>query len=456
MGGAGAHATGGAGGAYGAAGSGGMGGSGRGGERGTVSTGAGGQLGAGGAGTGGTRAGGAGGGAVTGNGGMAGSRAGSGGAGGGGGNSTGVAGGRGSGGAAGGKAGIGGSAGLAGGAGRGGSQAGGAGGGAAGAGGAASLCLAQGVGGARGTILVPIAGQLAHLLIDSSHGHVYVSNMTLNQIEDYSVASCTLGPPIPVGAQPQGFDITPDASRLYVANSGGTNISVVDLGTRHELKKINVVPNFANDRPFSLAIASNDKALFSTTFGGSGFGGRVLSLDLTTEAVTARSDFFIGGTTTEATVLTASPDRSAIAAVAGDISSGPVFLYETATDAFSAERDLNEFVYDISASAAGTTLLVAGAYVLDDSLNLLGTIQGGSGLAAALAPSGSIGYRASTSGIQILDPVRFLVTGTIPVNDTITRFPLADNPNASAMAVSSDGSLLALLTDHGLTLVDLR
>jgi YVTN family beta-propeller protein len=296
---------------------------------------------------------------------------------------------------------------------------------------------------------------LLDIVIAPCNTHIYVSDEAANCIDDYSVAAATTETPIPVGSAPNGFDITPDGRRLYVANRGGTNISVVDLGTRQELKKLSFTSNFSGDTPLSLAIAVNNQAFFSTTFAGSGFGGRMMNLDLTTEVITQQTDFFVGGTTTEATELKASADHSVVAAVAGDISSAPVFVYTTATNKFSAEHDLNGFVSEVAVSADGGLILVNGTYVLDDSLNLLGTIAGSEGATewAAFGPSGSVAYRSAGDHIDILDPVHFLVTGSIPVTADTMQGGLESN--VGNLAVSSDGHWLAVISDHGITIVDI-
>src|SRR2546427_788578 len=68
--------------------------------------------------------------------------------------------------------------------------------------------------------LLTLGGGLRELLIDACHAHVYVSNDMGNRIEDVSVAAGAVQAPIPVGSSPEGFDITPDGARLYVANRG--------------------------------------------------------------------------------------------------------------------------------------------------------------------------------------------------------------------------------------------
>src|SRR4051812_40219883 len=207
-------------------------------------------------------------------------------------------------------------------------------------------------------VVVPIGGALGGVVVDDVCKHVYVTNTTQNRVEVFSLEAMTLEAAIPVGSQPVGLDITPDGKTLYVANSGGSNISVVDLSTRVEVRRITVPSTFSNDTPFSIAIAGNGLALFSTTFAGSGFGGRLLQLTLATDQVSPRPDFWFSGSTTERTILAASKDRSTVGIVAGDISSGPVFTYHAATNTFSPEKDLNSFISDVGLSANGSTILV--------------------------------------------------------------------------------------------------
>jgi hypothetical protein len=299
--------------------------------------------------------------------------------------------------------------------------------------------------------VLPISGDLRHVMVDSACQYIYIANASFNRIEVFSIADNALQAPIAVGSQPTGFDISGDGSTMYVANAGGNNLSVVDLALRQELRKITVAPNFSNDRPFSLAIANNGLALFTTTFAGSGFGARMMELNLSTEAVSQRTDFWFGGTTTEATYVSPSADRSTIAIVAGDISSGPVFRYASAANAFSPEKDLSAFVAYIATGPTGAPVLVnPGTYVLDSALNLQGTIPGG-GLGVAVSPSAAVGYRVVSGGIEALDLTTLLPTGSLPLGDTVGGGAFYNG--IGRMAISAHGTLLAVITDHGLSLV---
>ncbi len=300
--------------------------------------------------------------------------------------------------------------------------------------------------------LVPIEGGLSEVRIDPCHLHVYATNSMANRVEDFSVAAGALEAPIPVGSDPRGFDITPDGARLYVANSGGTNVSAVDLATHREIEKIEFTSSFSGDTPLSIAIAKNGKAFFSTTFAGSGFGGRMMTFDLASEVVTQAQGFFINGTTTEATILSSSADHSTIGVVAGDISSAPVFVYTTATGNFSPEHDLNGFVSEVAVSPDGSLLLVDGSYVFDTKLNLLGTIPGAATAWATFGTSSAVAYRAATDHVDVLDTTTFLIIGSIPVTaDTMTGAGFGST--VGNLAASSDGRFLAIVTDNGLTMV---
>jgi hypothetical protein len=158
-----------------------------------------------------------------------------------------------------------------------------------------------------------------------------------------------------------------------------------------------------------------------------------------------KSDFFIAGTTTEATVLKASADGAIVAAIAGDISSAPVFVYRASTDAFSPERDLDTFISTVAVNRDGSVILVDGSYVLDSSLNLRGTISGRSP-GAVFAPSGPVAYR--TSG-----KTQFVVTATVDIPDTLQQ--TYNGSNIGAMVVTSNARRMAIITDHGISLVDL-
>jgi hypothetical protein len=83
---------------------------------------------------------------------------------------------------------------------------------------------------ARGlTVAPPNPGDLlADLLADGSR--VYLSNFTRNRVEVLPLGGLSYAAPVRVGSQPWGLALGRLGDSLYVANSGGTNISVIPLG----------------------------------------------------------------------------------------------------------------------------------------------------------------------------------------------------------------------------------
>lgn len=71
--------------------------------------------------------------------------------------------------------------------------------------------------------------------IVSDGGRVFLSNHSRNRVEVLDIATGARSG-FRVGSEPWGLAVSPDSTTLYVANSGGTNISVVDLaaGTLQE------------------------------------------------------------------------------------------------------------------------------------------------------------------------------------------------------------------------------
>ena len=73
-----------------------------------------------------------------------------------------------------------------------------------------------------------IVGDIA---VDTAHGNVFVSNINNNRLEIWQGATKTFAATgIPVGSQPWGLAFGNSIDTLYVANSGGTNISRVYVG----------------------------------------------------------------------------------------------------------------------------------------------------------------------------------------------------------------------------------
>jgi hypothetical protein len=83
---------------------------------------------------------------------------------------------------------------------------------------------------------LPFGGQVADALYHSGRERLYLTNIARNQVEVFNLSDSSFKAPIIVGSRPWGISVWP-ANRnggmtdtLLVANSGGTQISYVNLG----------------------------------------------------------------------------------------------------------------------------------------------------------------------------------------------------------------------------------
>jgi hypothetical protein len=92
----------------------------------------------------------------------------------------------------------------------------------------------------RGTTVRPegSADRLADLVSDGTR--VFVSNTTRNRVDVLPVAGSAFSGQVAVGSEPWGLAIGTSGDTLLVANSAGTNISVVPLSTLTELRRLRI------------------------------------------------------------------------------------------------------------------------------------------------------------------------------------------------------------------------
>jgi hypothetical protein len=80
------------------------------------------------------------------------------------------------------------------------------------------------------TYTLPRQGLAGDVTVDVARGHVFVSNTKYNRLEVWQGALTAFDPfGVAVGSEPWGMAIGNDPNVLLVANSGGTNISRVDI-----------------------------------------------------------------------------------------------------------------------------------------------------------------------------------------------------------------------------------
>jgi YVTN family beta-propeller protein len=233
---------------------------------------------------------------------------------------------------------------------------------------------------------------------------------------------------IPVGSQPRGLDLSADGKTLYVANSGGEDVSVVDLAQRREVRRI-TMPQFSfATRPFSIAVAKNGQALVTTTQARS---ADVVQIDVVDGTVTVGVGTALIG---DQARLEPSGDRSRVAILEPAISR--IAAYDALTGTVTAGGD-----YPGAFAALDRTgsTVVTSTNVLDRNLAVLGSLGPGDG-DVAVNSTGTIGYRLG-DGLEVLDLARRVVERVIP-------FPVGVD-GATRVVLGPDDSTLAVLNSKG-------
>ncbi len=97
------------------------------------------------------------------------------------------------------------------------------------------------------TKALPAGGQVADAIYNPNRNEVYLTNIALDRLEVFSVTDTSFKTAIPVGSRPWGLALWPrdtvtgaNADTVIVANSGGTDVSIVDVSLgqqrrRHQL-----------------------------------------------------------------------------------------------------------------------------------------------------------------------------------------------------------------------------
>jgi hypothetical protein len=82
---------------------------------------------------------------------------------------------------------------------------------------------------------LPVGGQVADALYHAGKDRLYLTNITRNQVEVFSLADSSFKTPVIVGSRPWGLTAWPRdragtmGDTLLIANSGGTDVSYIDL-----------------------------------------------------------------------------------------------------------------------------------------------------------------------------------------------------------------------------------
>ncbi|HLJ14796.1 MAG TPA: hypothetical protein VKV15_09895, partial [Bryobacteraceae bacterium] len=336
---------------------------------------------------------------------------------------------------------------------------------------------------------ISVSEALEDLIYDAKRQRIYMSNAGLNRVEVYDIGQQQLLTPIKVGQLPQSMALSPDGNTLYVANTGGENISVVDPDAMKVVDKI-IFPPLPLNSTVALVtpsvIAAGESGLLVIMSDGS-------SWSVAGNTAVPRPASSVIGTTsagrpvslTAPFTMAATPQGEYIVVLNGN---GNVYLYDGVADNFVQARQIfttpiQGYFGPITAGPGGRYYVVNGE-LLNQALTPLApkpTTTTGSGATtttSAPLPIASVAQLGASSFARFTQPVRTSTTSlasgapAIDIVDAtsgavIRSYPALEGPTSTqtgtarvnvvgrTMAIDSTGSTAYILTTSGLSIVPL-
>lgn len=332
---------------------------------------------------------------------------------------------------------------------------------------------------ARGMVIgSPVSVSTGEALVDMVHDQsrhrLYIANSGMNRVEVFDTVTQSFLPPIKVGQLPRSLAVTPNGRTMYVANTGGESISIVDLEEGRVRGKVKFPPV-----PYNASFALNTPSLLAPTVGGIQIvmsDGSLWKI-VDDEALPRRTSPVIGTSAVQAPrTIVASPEGEYALLLGGN---GTAYLYDAMSDEYVLSQSvvttpIQGYFGPVAAGPRGQYFVVNGR-VLNSTLtpaavSAVSTVSARP-VAAVAAVSGTIAARylpptlasANTTTREV--PLVELVdtaTGQTRALSAALEGPLASqigtqrvNTNGRTMAVDMANNLAYVLTMSGLSIVPL-
>jgi DNA-binding beta-propeller fold protein YncE len=291
---------------------------------------------------------------------------------------------------------------------------------------------------------------LQDIVLDPARNLVYITNAGYNRIEVFNTQTMQLQTPIPVGQFPHQMALGLDGNTLYVAETGGETIDIVDLNAESVTGRITLptIPRIAN----AAVTTVNNMAVGLTALQFMTSNGNLWEV-IGGQAVPRTGTFVTGVTaTTGAQTAIAGPayyqsmvgsaDGSTILLMGG---TGETYLYNGLTDTYTASNQVFTApitgYYGPAGAAANGAFLLANGLVMNQSLTAIGGATA-PGLVPVTPPSNpgqTNGVAQSplrnVAAVAPVDPSDFLRM-TTPVRASITA-AITDDIHTTLQLVST-------------------
>jgi YVTN family beta-propeller protein len=260
---------------------------------------------------------------------------------------------------------------------------------------------------------------LQDIVLDQARNLIYITNSGYNRVEVFDTVNRVFLAPIAVGQLPHQMAMGLDGSTLYVANTGGESIAIVDLNQQQVTGNINFppIPRLGN--------SNNVNSVHTMAMGLSGLQFVMLQPTVPNQvtvngslwevignnAVPRMATSVTGITSTGAqsplpaanlSSMIASADGSSILLLGGN---STTYLYNALTDSYTSSAlslTAQTFgYYGPVGAASDANFLLADGLVMNNSLTQIGgTAQPGNVAFIPPGPGGAGGTSVSSTGVR--------------------------------------------------------
>src|SRR5438093_7796740 len=217
---------------------------------------------------------------------------------------------------------------------------------------------------------------LQDLVLDEARAKLYITNSGYNRIEIFDIAKRKFLDPIPVGQLPHQMALGTDGSTLYVGNTGGESLHMVDLDLKRVAGSVELPPLPRQGGGVG-ANPAHPRALAMGLFGlqfvmSNGSQWKLVGNQATVRPANSVTPATLPGPPNY--TMISSPDNRFILTLAG---TGQGYLYDSLADTYVAGKLLFgtppiQSYYGPLAAAQGSNFLLANGLILNNSLTVIG------------------------------------------------------------------------------------
>jgi YVTN family beta-propeller protein len=268
---------------------------------------------------------------------------------------------------------------------------------------------------------------LQDIVLDQARGKVYISNSGYNRVEVFDIKKQRFVDPINVGQLPHSMAMTPDGNTLYVGNSGGESISIVDLDAAKVVGGVTFPPipragNQGSLRPLTMAYSLSGLQFMMSN----GTFWRVIGNTATPRLPNSITPTSVAGPYS----MTATPGGEYVLLLTGNANASG-YLYDALADTYTSSHQLYNqapvsYFGPAAAGPSGSYFLVNGL-ILSPSLAVIGgterpgTTQFGPPPAPGQPPTQTI-VSAGQRNVASVYPLNenYFIRLTTPVRQNLT------------------------------------